>query len=61
MWVPWKAGQPGQQSRGTRGTMTGDQAAAKARQRKRQDAFKLLKKGKITPAQYQAKLKKIGQ
>lgn len=60
MWVPWKAGNPGQQGRGSRGTMTHAQAVAKSRTKQRKDAFAKLKKGKITPAQYERILRRIG-
>lgn len=58
MWVPWRPGNPGQQGR-TRGIVSGGQAAAKARQRHRQAAFKRFKAGKLTPRQYAKALEKI--
>lgn len=66
IWVPWRAGSATHQAaqRRTKGRMSG-QVAGKtainnARKAHRKKALKALKAGKLTPKQYQQKLREIG-
>jgi hypothetical protein len=67
VWVPWRTGSPTQQAaqrrakgRTVRGQVTSKKAIERARKEHRKKAFKELKAGKITPKQYQERLRKIG-
>jgi hypothetical protein len=67
VWVPWRLGSPDQQAaqrraggRAVRGQVASSAAIAGARKKHRKEALKLLRKGKLTPKQYQKRLKEIG-
>ena len=67
IWVPWRMGGPTEQARArrsggrqTRGQVSDKRAIAQARAKHRRAALAKLRKGKITPAQYQKELKRIG-
>src|SRR5215471_7754746 len=67
MWVPWRRGNPEQQARqrraggrAVRGVQTSKAAIAAARKKHRRQALKQLRAGKLTPKQYQKRLKEIG-
>jgi hypothetical protein len=67
VWVPWRLGSPTQQAaarraggRAVKGQVSDKAAISKARKKHRQEALKLLRKGKITPAEYHKRLRKIG-
>lgn len=66
-WVPWKMGDATQQARArrsggrqVRGQVASSAAIRQARSKHRKAALKQLRAGKITPKQYQRRLKEIG-
>jgi hypothetical protein len=70
MWLPWRGGNSAEQARQRRakskptgkvkGRVTHNAAIAQARKKHRQAALRLLRAGKITPKQYQERLREIG-
>lgn len=67
VWVPWRMGSPTQQAinrraggRSVRGQVASSAAIANARKKHRKEALKQLRKGRLTPKQYQKRIKEIG-
>jgi hypothetical protein len=67
IWVPWRLGSPSQQAaqrrakgRAVKGQVTSKAAIAQARKAHRKKALKELRAGKLTPKQYQRRLRQIG-
>jgi len=67
MWVPWRAGATAHEQararagRKVKGQMRAEEARVKELSRKRKDLFKQAKQGKITNAEYQKALRKLGK
>jgi hypothetical protein len=67
VWVPWRLGSPTQQAaqrraggRTVRGQVAAKAATASARSKHRKEALRQLRKGRLTPKQYRARIKEIG-